>query len=67
MQTLARVLLSRSSSHGPGALSSSPLVHLVDETPNFICISKRPLGTCPRGQKPVESMPIDVKMTCLPR
>ncbi len=66
VEKIARILLSRLY-HSEGALSSSPLSHLIDETPNFICISKRPVGTCPRRKTPTDNMPLEVEMVCLPR
>ncbi len=65
MTHLARTLLNRASQ--PGGLSVSPVSHLVDETPNYICLSTRPIGTCPQGERPVQSRPQDIQLACLPR
>ncbi len=54
-------------SYTPGALSVSAFTHLVDETPNYICISRRPIYTCPRLQHSTMNKPVDVPMVCMPR
>lgn len=52
---------------GPGSLARNGQAHLVEQTPNQICLSKQPLQTCLPGTQPKQSVPVDVQMVCLPR